>query len=569
MNTDSSELLTVIIPFLNEGEEVRNTLDSIRKHGGGKVAVILINDASDDGYPYESYATEFEAGYIFNQERQGVARSRDMGIERCATPYFLLLDAHMRFYQEDWIPILTGELKKDERVLLCCNSRILRKNEQGEMYDDPKGSRTFGARVHLERDPDILSAKWVDQEQYPEEEIEDITCVLGAAYAASKKYWQYLKGLNGLIYYGSDEGYISMKVWLEGGRCRLLKNLYVGHYYRRKAPYRIETSFVLYNKLLITYLLLPWYVQGRAYSALQQKYSSALFLTEFRHLMEKQEEWDALKEYYSRIFTRDFNEIVEANRRRVKVLPEKKTLLKEVYYKVLLNCNSMEDLGIAEGRMGAILFLAAYAHYRKEEMGDELAGILMDQLYEKLSVAMPLNWTDGLYGIAYAITWLIANGFMEGNVSEVLSDIDARIMERDPLRMTDYSWEYGLAGLLFYVLFRLKYEHENKQDQRLPFDSDYLEALEKVSRRVLADPECVSSWEMALFYLEYRAGREVHWEMFPDVFRVVNFGNLDFEEAVDRAKYGLKKGWAGFGMRLLEREIFHNRSDAGSHSGNG
>jgi hypothetical protein len=29
--------------------------------------------------------------------------------------------------------------------------------------------------------------------------VEDIPCVLGAAYACSRQYWQYLKGLSGII----------------------------------------------------------------------------------------------------------------------------------------------------------------------------------------------------------------------------------------------------------------------------------------------------------------------------------------------------------------------------------
>ena len=41
--------LTVIIPFLNEGEELGNTLRSIREHADGEVDILVINDASTDG----------------------------------------------------------------------------------------------------------------------------------------------------------------------------------------------------------------------------------------------------------------------------------------------------------------------------------------------------------------------------------------------------------------------------------------------------------------------------------------------------------------------------------------
>ncbi|MDR3340889.1 MAG: glycosyltransferase, partial [Candidatus Symbiothrix sp.] len=44
--------LTIIIPFLNEQYEVENTLQSIREHSSDTITIILINDASDDGFDY-------------------------------------------------------------------------------------------------------------------------------------------------------------------------------------------------------------------------------------------------------------------------------------------------------------------------------------------------------------------------------------------------------------------------------------------------------------------------------------------------------------------------------------
>lgn len=123
--------------------------------------------------------------------------------------------------------------------------------------------------------------------------------------------------------------------------------------------------------------------------------------------------------------------------------------------------------------------MAAYVHQRKDKAGEELVGALIDQLYGRMDVALPLSWAEGLYGIAYGMTWLLANGLMEGDVNEVLSEVDARIMERSPKRIKDYGWGHVLAGLLYYVLYRLKYWQEQGVAQQLPFDPEYLEALEE------------------------------------------------------------------------------------------
>lgn len=46
--------LTVIIVFLNEKEEVKNTVDSLLAHLVEPVDILVINDCSDDGYDYRS-----------------------------------------------------------------------------------------------------------------------------------------------------------------------------------------------------------------------------------------------------------------------------------------------------------------------------------------------------------------------------------------------------------------------------------------------------------------------------------------------------------------------------------
>ncbi len=68
--------LTVIIPFLNEGLEVVNTVNSIRRFAGRRVDVIVINDGSDDGYPYEEQLTPLGVTYLVNAERIGAGASR-------------------------------------------------------------------------------------------------------------------------------------------------------------------------------------------------------------------------------------------------------------------------------------------------------------------------------------------------------------------------------------------------------------------------------------------------------------------------------------------------------------
>src|ERR1035437_1876874 len=125
--------LTIIIPFLNEKEELEQTLEDIHQHLYELIDVILINDNSNDGYDYRSVAERIGAKYVENRERLGIGASRDIGVELCQTPYFLLLDAHMRFYDNKWLERIIEELEKDSRSLLCCQTHFLSRNAEGEL----------------------------------------------------------------------------------------------------------------------------------------------------------------------------------------------------------------------------------------------------------------------------------------------------------------------------------------------------------------------------------------------------------------------------------------------------
>ena len=60
----------------------------------------------------------------------------------------------------------------------------------------------------------------------------------------------------------------------------------------------------------------------------------------------------------------------------------------------------------------------------------------------------------GLAGISYGTTLLSKLGLVECDLNSVLADVDAKIMERDPRRMSDYSVRTGAGGVLLYLALR-------------------------------------------------------------------------------------------------------------------
>jgi glycosyltransferase involved in cell wall biosynthesis len=474
MNT----LLSVIIPFLNEGNEVENTLESIRTHSNDNVEIILINDASTDNFDYKSTAEKYGALYIINEERMGVAASRDKGVSLCTTPYFLLLDAHMRFYDNQWVDKIIYQLKSTERIVLCCQTKILGV-ENGFVVENNASATMYGAYIDFQDRGNLLGSSWTSLKypHYSNLNIVPIACILGAGYACSKKYWEYLKGLEGLLYYGSDETYLSLKVWLEGGKCLLLEDVIIGHIYRNRFPYQIEYLYILYNRMLIAELLVPPIYAKKIFSITKNDHITAY--NEILLLLRKsKKQISQLKTYYRQILKNDFNDFLRLNK-LVYIQKNKSSdpneILKKIAHSLIIDSQSITDLGIIGGRMSIILFLFHYSEYLKERIYHEIAETLLDNLVDELHADQSVFFYSGLSGIGWGIEYLYQNGFIKGDMNEILRELDEKIMEINPLKIKDLELNYGLGGIVHYILARLYTVHrENKEN---PFDECFLKNL--------------------------------------------------------------------------------------------
>ena len=294
--------LTIIIPFLNEGNEIENTVVSIRETAVTNPVILLVNDGSDDNFDYESVAVDHNCLYIKNEKRLGSAAARDTGVAACETPYFLMLDGHMRLYEKGWDEKLIKLLAKNPRSILCGQTRVLKRNEEDDtvIRNEVIQRVTYGAYLNMEKEG-LLGVKWNCANRIPHSDLVEIPCVLGAAYACNKDYWQRLLGLKGLLYYGLEEQLMSIKVWLEGGQCLLVKDFVVGHLYRKTFPYEVPNTESFYNRLFLLELLFPYSIKNDFFAQYQLVYT-AQFKKAFTLLQNRYPEIKAQKDYLSTVF---------------------------------------------------------------------------------------------------------------------------------------------------------------------------------------------------------------------------------------------------------------------------
>lgn len=195
----SKNKLTAVIPFYNEGIEVGNTVKSIRETAGNSVDVIVINDHSDDGIDYQEMLDGWNVSYIENSHRMGPAVCKEKGVQCCTTPFFILLDAHMRFYQTDWVQLITEELEHNGRQITCCQTKPLTKIDGIVQEKEPYS--TYGAFVYMGVKQYMPISVWNSNPKVKALQDGHTLCVLGATYASSKTYWNEINGFK--VYSGT------------------------------------------------------------------------------------------------------------------------------------------------------------------------------------------------------------------------------------------------------------------------------------------------------------------------------------------------------------------------------
>lgn len=254
--------ITLIIPFRNEGQQVYKTIKSFLEFCDPEMFdIICIDDKSDDEYDYSEILSFPNTKLIYNEERLGVAGSRDKGAAMSNTEYIFFLDGHMRIFN-NVISSLLENLDNSPRTLFCCQSRIIRFNEEKKYWEMEDNPITKGVIIRNEEyKVDFLDYDWdvLDTSDFLYTRL-PIQCVMGACYAISRDYYLELHGLNGLQQWGYDEQFLSAKVYMSGGSIYLLKDIHVAHIYRTKdgtvrAPYTSYKNIRQLNKLILLYLL--------------------------------------------------------------------------------------------------------------------------------------------------------------------------------------------------------------------------------------------------------------------------------------------------------------------------
>ena len=255
--------ISIIIPSLNEGDELVKTISSINKAAKRSLyEVIVIDDASDTG----KWADPPQwVKVLHNDERLGRPASVQKGVDAARYEAIIVLNARMRF-TEGWIEKYLKNLNENPESLICATCVYLNYGDD-EITDDKP--RKYGSTLTF-YDPDakfvVFNNHWNTAKGSAA--LKEVDVCLGASTATTRKWWDHIHGLRGLHAWGSADAFLAVKTRMAGGKCYVMTDCEIGNIFRSdyyegekkikyKQHYPASPVDTVMNKMFMIYTLLP------------------------------------------------------------------------------------------------------------------------------------------------------------------------------------------------------------------------------------------------------------------------------------------------------------------------
>lgn len=123
---------------------------------------------------------------------------------------------------------------------------------------------------------------------------------------------------------------------------------------------------------------------------------------------------------------------------------------------LLLNASFIENIGLMHGKMSIAIYFFHLARETNNQVYEDYAGELIDEIYEEVHAKSPCDFENGLAGIGWGIEYLVQNKFIDADTNEVLEEFDKQITHEiifhTPQNTSILS---GISGYILYFMSRL------------------------------------------------------------------------------------------------------------------
>jgi glycosyltransferase involved in cell wall biosynthesis len=234
------EKVSFILPALDEGENLYNTIKSLQDTNTCDYEIIVVDNGSTDG------STDFiEKGNcnacirLFKIAKPlGVARARNFGAAFAEGDIIVFVDAHIIFL-DGWItPIIELLQREDVGIVAPAVSA----------WGAP-GDLGFG----MHWTDATLNVEWLGKRAA---EPYAVPMLPGLCQAFRWDFFHKIEGFDyGIVGYGIEDLEICVRTWLLGYKVFIVPEVQISHLFRANAPYKIHWMDAVYNMLRAIYTL--------------------------------------------------------------------------------------------------------------------------------------------------------------------------------------------------------------------------------------------------------------------------------------------------------------------------
>ena len=233
--------VSVVIPAHNEGENLIDTVGCILENTVyPDFEIIVVDDGSTDGSG-DRVADSFGAKGRVSVVRAaglGVAGARNLGAQWASGEILVFLDGHC-YTPPGWMTALIAPLGDPQVGIVGPSFASLHEGN---------GARGFGATW---RDAS-LEIEWLPQrgdEPYP------LPLLPGGCHAMRLSDFEKIGYYDsGMTRWGSEDQELSLRAWLMGYQVVVQPQAIIYHLFRKRHPYQVDASQVLYNRLRMALL---------------------------------------------------------------------------------------------------------------------------------------------------------------------------------------------------------------------------------------------------------------------------------------------------------------------------
>lgn len=228
--------VSIVIPSFNEGEKLRQTVESLLNNTPGAFEVIVVDNGSTDGSSaFVQNQPDPRVKLICSPDRLGVVGARHAGAAQACGDVLVFSDGHI-LYPQGWLEPLVAALEGDVGLV---GPGITR-------WGDPLGDCAAGSTwVDMRLDASQLLPNG--------DAISDVGVVGGGCHVIRRALFEQLGGYDsGMIDWGMEDQELCLRLWTLGYRVRVVPSVRVQHYYRETVDYA-SWEHVTYNKLRLAF----------------------------------------------------------------------------------------------------------------------------------------------------------------------------------------------------------------------------------------------------------------------------------------------------------------------------